>query len=332
MSFARGLYLGKPELPIDHVHVYFPVQIVHKVIAQCKALKLKEIALAAAERYKHNLDNAANNPYVIVGVFEGKCSHEQYPPIPATPTLARVYEEGMLDASFGQIVSFASFYQTCFRVEVPLWHKLEDGIAAPSLDEQAVPNYGLARESPTDKGPSSMGSSNGINSPEDGRCRGACRGGSGRGRKLFFLHEWRRCVCRSYTSHLSRVKKELLDRLHITRKDQSNPTPNKKQHNKTQNVQPVAQLREPRRHEEGETGAIPQNAQYFLFFMKRSKVQSNQGHKSPASNRLHALLQVLLSHLSPSECRSATKKARVKKMEKIAQSKIAALLLCSYHQ
>ena len=79
MSFARGLYLGKPELPIDHVHVYFPVQIVHKVIAQCKALKLKEIALAAAERYKHNLDNAANNPYVIVGVFEGKCSHERLP-------------------------------------------------------------------------------------------------------------------------------------------------------------------------------------------------------------------------------------------------------------
>ena len=24
MSFARGLYLGKAELPIDHVHIYFP--------------------------------------------------------------------------------------------------------------------------------------------------------------------------------------------------------------------------------------------------------------------------------------------------------------------
>ena len=52
--------------------------------------------------------------------------------------------------------------------------------------------------------------------------------------RTFFLHEWRRCVCRSCTSHLSRVKKELLDRLHITRKDQSNPKPTKKQHNKTQ--------------------------------------------------------------------------------------------------
>ena len=51
VSFARGLYLGKPELPIDHVRVYFPVQIVHKVIAQCEALKLKEGSLAASERY-----------------------------------------------------------------------------------------------------------------------------------------------------------------------------------------------------------------------------------------------------------------------------------------
>ena len=46
MSFARGLY--------------FPVQIVHKVIAQCEALKLKEGSLAASERYRHNVDNAAN--------------------------------------------------------------------------------------------------------------------------------------------------------------------------------------------------------------------------------------------------------------------------------
>ena len=129
MSFARGLYLGKPELPIDHVHVYFPVQIVHKVVAQCERLGLQESSLAAVERYKHNVDNAANNPYVIVGVIEGRCSREQYPPIPDTPTLATAYEEGMLDASFGQIVSFASFYQTSFRVEVPLWHKLKEGIA-----------------------------------------------------------------------------------------------------------------------------------------------------------------------------------------------------------
>ena len=64
-------------------------------------------------------------------------------------------------------------------------------------------------------------------------------------------------MCRSRTSHLSRVKKELLDRLHIRRKDQSNPTPTKKTTQQNpKRVQPVAQLREPRRHEEGETGAM----------------------------------------------------------------------------
>ena len=165
MSFARGLYLGKPELPIDHVHVYFPVQIVHKVIAQCEALKLKEGSLAASERYRHNVDNAANNPYVIVGVFEGRCSCEQYPPIPRTPILAKAYEEGILDASFGQIVSFASFYQTSFRVEVPLWHKLEDGIADPALDSQTAPRRGSARETPVDKGPSPRSSGDATERP-----------------------------------------------------------------------------------------------------------------------------------------------------------------------
>ena len=135
-------------------------------------LKLKESALTTAERYRHNVDNAANNPYVIVGVFEGKCSHEQYPPIPTTPTLAIAYEEGMLDASFGQIVSFASFYQTSFRVEVPLWHKLEDGIADPPLDDQTAPNHSPARESPTDKGPSSRSCGNVTKSP-DARTEGA---------------------------------------------------------------------------------------------------------------------------------------------------------------
>ena len=41
---------------------------------------------------------------------------------------------------------------------------------------------------------------------------------------------------RSCTSHLSRVKKELLDRLHITRKDQSNPKPTKKNNRHARSV------------------------------------------------------------------------------------------------
>ena len=166
MSFARGLYLGKPELPIDHVHIYFPVQIVHKVTAQCEALKLGEVSLDAHKRHKHNVDNAANNPYVIVGVYEGRCSIEQYPPIPGTPTLARAYEEGILDASFGQVVSFASYYQTSFRIEVPLWHKLEDGIANPGLTSQTAAKRVPAREIPLDKGPSPRSSSEATECPD----------------------------------------------------------------------------------------------------------------------------------------------------------------------
>ena len=166
MSFARGLYLGKPELPIDHVHIYLPVQIVHKVTAQCEALRLGETPLDARKRYKHNVDNAANNPYVIVGVYEGRCSIEQYPPIPGTPTLARAYEEGILDASFGQVVSFASFYQTSFRIEVPLWRKLEDGIANPGLISQTATKRAPAKESPSDKGPSPKSSSDATERPD----------------------------------------------------------------------------------------------------------------------------------------------------------------------
>ena len=138
MSFARGLYLGKAELPIDHVHIYFPVQIVHKVAAQCHALGFDEATPDARKRYKHNVDNAANNPYVIVSVHEGRCTAEHYPPIPGTPILARAYEEGVLDASFGQVISFASYYQTSFRIEVPLWHKVEDGIAHPGQEHQGA--------------------------------------------------------------------------------------------------------------------------------------------------------------------------------------------------
>ena len=151
MSFARGLYLGKPELPINHVHIYFPVQIVHKVTTQCEALKLGEVPIDARKRYRHNVDNPANNPYVLVGAYEGRCSLEQYPPIPGTPALAKAYEEGILDASFGQVVSFASYYQTSFRIEVPLWHTLEDGLATPGVASQAAMKSVPARDAPLHK-------------------------------------------------------------------------------------------------------------------------------------------------------------------------------------
>ena len=79
MSFARGLYLGKAELPIDHAHVYFPVQIVHKVAKQCHALGFEEATPDEGKRYKRNVEIAANNPYVIVSAYEGQCTAGHYP-------------------------------------------------------------------------------------------------------------------------------------------------------------------------------------------------------------------------------------------------------------
>ena len=42
-------------------------------------------------------------------------------------------------------------HKVSFRVEVPLWHKLKNGIADPALD-QTAPRRSPARETPVDKG------------------------------------------------------------------------------------------------------------------------------------------------------------------------------------
>ena len=112
MSFARGLYLGKPELPIDHVHVYFPVQIVHKVIAQCEALKLKEGPLAAAERYRHNVDNAANSPYVIVE--DARVSN--IPPSRKPQSWRWLMKKGCLMQALGRLFPLPPFIRRAFAL------------------------------------------------------------------------------------------------------------------------------------------------------------------------------------------------------------------------
>ena len=68
-----------------------------------------------------------------------------YPPASGDPALARAYEEGILDASFGQVISFASYYQTSFRIEVPLWHKVEEGITRPGQEHQGATMPELAK-------------------------------------------------------------------------------------------------------------------------------------------------------------------------------------------
>ena len=138
MSFARNLYLGRPDLPIDHVHVCFPVQVVHKVVERCIALNMQDVTPDEGKRYKHNTDNEANNPYIIARAYEGQRTAANYSSVPPTTQLAEVYEHGILDGSFGQMMSFASSYKSNFRIEVPLWHKVEEGVAPPGKDQRAT--------------------------------------------------------------------------------------------------------------------------------------------------------------------------------------------------
>ena len=60
----------------------------------------------------------------------------------------------------------APHYQTSFRIEVPLWHKIEDGIANPGLASQAGAKFVSASETPVDKGPSPKSSNENAERPD----------------------------------------------------------------------------------------------------------------------------------------------------------------------
>ena len=79
--------------------------------------------------------------------------------------LAEAYEYGILDGSFGQVVSFASHYQTSFRIEVPLWHKVEDGVAFLGKEQQEAALPMLAKPVLPDNVPSPVSSSDAIADP-----------------------------------------------------------------------------------------------------------------------------------------------------------------------
>ena len=114
MSFGRNLCLGKADLPINHVHVYFPVHIVHKLVERCCALGLQDVAPEEGKRYERNSENETNNPCIIVRAHEGQCVSENYPTVPPTPQLARANKQGILDGSFGQMIFFASSCKSAF--------------------------------------------------------------------------------------------------------------------------------------------------------------------------------------------------------------------------
>ena len=81
---------------------------------------------------------AANNPYVIVGVFEGKCSHEQYPPIRSTPTTSpEARTEGAEEPADEETAEEESYVpatgQGCFSFEMSLLQRAAQTFAKRSV-------------------------------------------------------------------------------------------------------------------------------------------------------------------------------------------------------
>ena len=130
MSFGRNQNLGRPDLPIHHLHVYFPVQLVHKLIERMKKLHFLDVTPEEGKKYRHNSESEANSPYIIVGTYDGVCSSSTFSALPNTPKLAGAYEHGILDGNLGQMVSFQSTYKSTFRIEVPVWPDVQQGVLA----------------------------------------------------------------------------------------------------------------------------------------------------------------------------------------------------------
>ena len=115
MSFGCNQSLGKPDLPIHHIYVYFPVQFVHKLVARMKTdLLFTEITPEEGKEYKHNSESETNSPYIVVGTHECPCPASTFAILPHTPSLAGAYEQGLLDGNLGQMVSFQSTHTQVF--------------------------------------------------------------------------------------------------------------------------------------------------------------------------------------------------------------------------
>ena len=200
MSFGRNQSLGKPDLPIHHLHVYFPVQLVHKLVERMKTdLLFSEATPEEGKEYKHNSESETNSPYIVVGTYESACPSNTFATLPTTPKLASAYKQGLLDGNLGQMVSFQSTYKSTLRIEVPVWpevgqavlpsaqakHQPETREATPPAPSPGEQNREAVLESQSREDASIEPS--GANKAEDEAC---CRGGhvrgAGRTRMLLF--------------------------------------------------------------------------------------------------------------------------------------------------
>ena len=148
MSFGRNISLGKPDLPIHHLHVYFPVQLVHKLVERMTDLKFKDITPEEGKKYKHNSESETNSPYIVVSTFEGACPSNTFAGLPETPKLAGAYEYGLLDGNLGQMVSFQSTYKSTLRIEVPVWPEVLQAVLPKNKANAHLGRSGIAPSAP----------------------------------------------------------------------------------------------------------------------------------------------------------------------------------------
>ena len=114
--------------PIHHIHVYFPVHFVHKLVARMKTdLLFTEITPEDGKEYKHNSESETNSPYIVVGTYECLCPSSTFAGLPHTPNLAGAYEQGLLDGNLGQ-----STYKSILRIEVPVWPDVAQAALPPA--------------------------------------------------------------------------------------------------------------------------------------------------------------------------------------------------------
>ena len=143
MSFGRNQSLGKPDLPIHHLHVYFPVQLVHKLVERMKTdLQFTEATPEDDNKYKHNSESETDSPYIVVSTFEGSCPSNTFAGLPDTPSLAGAYEQGLLDGNLGQMASFQSTYKSTLRIEVPVWPEIRQAVLPPAQAQRLLEPWG----------------------------------------------------------------------------------------------------------------------------------------------------------------------------------------------
>ena len=93
----------------------------------------------ADKKYRPNSQSEANSPYIVVGTYDGVCTSDTYASFPSTPSLAGMYEHGLLDVNLGQLTSFQSSYKSTLRIEVPVWPDVLQAVL-PNQQGKRQPN------------------------------------------------------------------------------------------------------------------------------------------------------------------------------------------------